>query len=505
VSADIATPAAPARVRNLGLLQAVAAFFIVIKIVYIFRVGPIFDEAYYWMWGQHPGLSYFDHPPLQAWLLGISDALFGRSLFALRWLTLVTLAGTFYIFHLWAKRMAGENWQSLFWPGIVIYLASPTFGYFTSLAFHDYLLIFLLLASAHFFLSFLTDTDEGKQGKHLDLYLGAVLLGFAGLTKYNAVFLGLALFFYILTKPSLRKLLRDPHLYVAAMVAIGMQAPVVYWNLQDNFASYNFHLVDRHREGWLSRFRWNTFIDFPLASAFLVSPFLVPVFWRFFTRKHETRFENVSKGLAIWAFWLSSLTFVYVSLFDWVYWWWNLAAYVLVLPFAARMMGQRFLFWGHVVFGAVVALYLIISVTVLPLSFFHGKNPDWRQTRLYGWEELRDSLNTWREKTAPDFIASDGPDLASLAGFAIDEPETTAITDRKTQFYYWFDKQAHRGENALIVLYSGQSPRFTESQFETVTHLGSTLVSRFGYRITSYEFYWAENYQPNDDAGVHGL
>ena len=251
MSADIATPAAPARVRNLGLLQAVAAFFIVIKIVYIFRVGPIFDEAYYWMWGQHPGLSYFDHPPLQAWLLGISDALFGRSLFALRWLTLVTLAGTFYIFHLWAKRMAGENWQSLFWPGIVIYLASPTFGYFTSLAFHDYLLIFLLLASAHFFLSFLTDTDEGKQGKHRDLYLGAVLLGFAGLTKYNAVFLGLALFFYILTKPSLRKLLRDPHLYVAAMVAIGMQAPVVYWNLQDNFASYNFHLVDRHREGWL--------------------------------------------------------------------------------------------------------------------------------------------------------------------------------------------------------------------------------------------------------------
>jgi hypothetical protein len=504
VSADIATPAAPASVRNLGLLQAVAAFFLVIKIVYIFRAGPIFDEAYYWMWGQHPGLSYFDHPPLQAWLLGISDALFGRSLFALRWLTLVTLAGTFYIFHLWAKRMAGENWQSLFWPGIVIYLASPTFGYFTSLAFHDYLLIFLLLSSAHFFLNFLLDTDEGKQGKHLDLYLGAVLLGFAGLTKYNAVFLGLALFFYILTKPSLRTLLRDPHLYLAAIVAIGMQAPVVYWNLQDNFASYNFHLVDRHRDNWLGQFRWNTFIDFPLASAFLVSPFLVPVFWRFFVRKHETRFENVAKGFALWAFWLSSLTFVYVSMFDWVFWWWNLAAYVLVLPFAARVMGQKFLFWGHAVFGAVVALYLIISVTVLPLSFFHAKNPDWRQARLYGWEELRDSLNAWREKTNPDFIASDGPDMASWTGFAIDDPNVMAITDRKTQFYYWFDKEAYRGQNALIVLLSGESARFTQSQFETVTHLGSAAVARFGYKINGFEFYWAENYQPNDDVSVRG-
>jgi hypothetical protein len=503
VSADIASPAAT-RVRNYALLQAVAAFFVAIKLIYIFNVGPIMDEAYYWMWGQHPGLSYFDHPPLQAWLLGVSDLMFGRGLLALRWMTLVTLAGTFYIYHLWAKRMAGEDWQSLFWPGVVIYLASPTFGYFTSLAFHDYLLVFLLLASGHFFLNFLADTDEGKHGRHLDLYLGAILLGLAGLTKYNAVFLGLGVFFFILWRPSLRKLLRDPHLYLAAALAISMQAPVLYWNWSTDFASFNFHLNTRHREGWLEQFNLNTFIDFPVASIVLISPFLVPVFFRFFLRHHATRFENVAKGLAIWTFWLSSLTFVFVSLTDWVFWWWNLAAYVLVLPFAARVMGQRLLFWGHVVFGALVALYLLISVTVVPLSLFHGDRPDWRQTRLYGWEELREALTAARDTYKPDFIASDGPDLASVAGFALDDPNVVGITNRITQFYYWWEPEAHRGQNAVVVLFHGLSSRYIASQFEKLTPIGSAEARRFGFYINGFDLYYAENYQPREVEGLHG-
>ena len=32
-----------------------------------------FDEAYYWMWGQHLSWSYFDHPPLDGWLQALRD------------------------------------------------------------------------------------------------------------------------------------------------------------------------------------------------------------------------------------------------------------------------------------------------------------------------------------------------------------------------------------------------------------------------------------------------
>ena len=31
---------------------------------------PVFSqEAYYWTYAQHPDLSYFDHPPMVAWLI----------------------------------------------------------------------------------------------------------------------------------------------------------------------------------------------------------------------------------------------------------------------------------------------------------------------------------------------------------------------------------------------------------------------------------------------------
>ncbi len=33
------------------------------------------DEAYYWVWSQHPQLSYFDHPPFVAWLFGLGEYL----------------------------------------------------------------------------------------------------------------------------------------------------------------------------------------------------------------------------------------------------------------------------------------------------------------------------------------------------------------------------------------------------------------------------------------------
>ncbi len=45
--------------------------FLVLRLVFWFATFPNPDEAYYWLWGQHPGLSYYDHPPLQAWIQGL--------------------------------------------------------------------------------------------------------------------------------------------------------------------------------------------------------------------------------------------------------------------------------------------------------------------------------------------------------------------------------------------------------------------------------------------------
>ena len=45
---------------------------------------PAGDELYYWCWGQQLQFSYYDHPPMMAYLIRLSTELLGDNLFALR-------------------------------------------------------------------------------------------------------------------------------------------------------------------------------------------------------------------------------------------------------------------------------------------------------------------------------------------------------------------------------------------------------------------------------------
>jgi len=91
------------------LLIGAALFFVALKLVFAFGAPPLSDEAYYWMWGRHIELSYYDHPPLQAWVQGLSHQVFGTSLFALRLPTFLAAAAVLWIFYLTARRVGGPD------------------------------------------------------------------------------------------------------------------------------------------------------------------------------------------------------------------------------------------------------------------------------------------------------------------------------------------------------------------------------------------------------------
>ena len=46
---------------------------------------PVFaQESYYWCYAQKPDLSYFDHPPMVAWLIWLGTACFGDGAWGIR-------------------------------------------------------------------------------------------------------------------------------------------------------------------------------------------------------------------------------------------------------------------------------------------------------------------------------------------------------------------------------------------------------------------------------------
>lgn len=67
--------------RGFGwVLLALAPAYLALAAV----VPPADDELYYWCWTERLQLSYYDHPPMTAYLIRLSTAAFGDTLFAIR-------------------------------------------------------------------------------------------------------------------------------------------------------------------------------------------------------------------------------------------------------------------------------------------------------------------------------------------------------------------------------------------------------------------------------------
>jgi len=52
--------------------------------VYLSSIPISVDKAQYWLWSQNFDFGYYSKPPLIAWIIGVSDFLFGQNSWAVR-------------------------------------------------------------------------------------------------------------------------------------------------------------------------------------------------------------------------------------------------------------------------------------------------------------------------------------------------------------------------------------------------------------------------------------
>ena len=64
----------------LWLLAGLTPAYLILAAV----LPPADDEVYYWCWSQQLQLSYYDHPPMTAYMIRAATSLFGDTLFAIR-------------------------------------------------------------------------------------------------------------------------------------------------------------------------------------------------------------------------------------------------------------------------------------------------------------------------------------------------------------------------------------------------------------------------------------
>jgi 4-amino-4-deoxy-L-arabinose transferase-like glycosyltransferase len=474
----------PVVARPIRIAQAFVVFALLAKLWLSLTAPPIGDEAYYWLWGQRLDWSYFDHPPLHAWLLRVVSLL-GWNIVTLRLLTWLTLAGTLWIFWLWAKRLKPGDPAAWWWPSVAVYLASLLFFLMSGVTFHDHLLIFLCVATGHAFLVFAERWEEGRKST-LALYGAAVLLGLTVLTKYNGLLLGIGIaLFFVLHKP-VRSAWRSPHLYLAALLSMAMQAPVIWWNLQRGFVSYNFHFTERW--GGNVGFRPHLALEFLITVLLVIGPFVFGAVFRMYRTSIGTPFADRARMLALCVLSVSTLGMLGMSFFVQVFFYWNIVAFALVMPLLSGWFKRRWPFNAQLALGVIVIAGCVLNFSITPIGNLLGRY-DWTISSTFGWNRVAERVEALKKEHNAGFVTVSIYTTAAQLAFEMHDPDVTSISPRHDQFDYWFDAKAHIGENAIIVADAYYPVDYTAALFDSVTPLETVPYERLGMTIYAPQIY----------------
>lgn len=486
----------PSRKPSLLPVQMVVLTMLALRLWIQLAADPDGDEAYYWLWGQHLGLSYFDHPPLNAWLQRGVSMVLGWNVIGLRALTWVTLAGTLLIFRSWARRLMPEDAATGFWYLSAIYLCSPVFFLMGLAALHDHLMLFLCLASAHFFLRF-TERFEGGDTRLLDLYLGAALLGLAVLTKYTAAVYGIGVGLFFLTRRPLRPLLGNPHLWLAALLSLAIQTPVLWWNLVEGFATFRYHFATRWTDGVRLSLdtAQQTVPRFLVYSLLSLSPFLIVPMARALLTRPQPGFAARLKALALPTFLTSSLAMLAWSTAVIIAFYWNILAYLLLFPLALGYIGRRWQFWAHAILGLVAAGLLVINTTQVPIATLLG-GYDRASAFNFGWAELATEVRAARLAHPDSFLVTTRYNSASQLAFALQDPDVTTLRPEPDQFKYWFEPANSAGRTALVLADADVGVDYAQTRFDRITQLREITIVRHNLPILTYRLYLGEGFRP---------
>lgn len=471
------------------LLALVVTYVAALRLFFDINAPPMGDEAYYWMWGQRLGWSYFDHPPLDAWLQAGMAAIFGWSTLSLRLLTWLTLAGTLAVLWAWARRMAPERGRDLFWRTAAILLTMPVVALFTFAAFHDHLLVFFAVLSLFALWRFVGSWETNTGGVRF-LYLAGAAIGLATLSKYNGALIGVGSVGLFAFRRSLWSALRTPHPYLAALLAVAIQAPVIYWNLTEGFATLSYHFVERPSNHW-SRPAIMQGVGFLAQTLVAAGPILLLSALRYPWVMYYGS-ERWLRAVTVAVFLGATTTVLVASLFTDILLHWNIVAYVALALAGSWLLG-RWLVWPQLLIGLFVMTAAIWNYSVAPISVPGFQDPATAAT--YGWSDVAKAVEEAAKAHPQAFIAATKYNYAAQLGFALHTAEVTAINPLRSQYDLWWQPASHIGQDAVVVADERNPISLSSPWFASVSKIDDVPVIVGGKQIWSFEIYLGQGYR----------
>lgn len=211
-----------------SVILFVAAFFIVQN----------FAIFYYWDWGRHLALSYFDGPPMIAYILRATTTIFGNHLFVINLLAVFFSLAIATVIYKTVELIANRRVALI---ASALWLLSPfTMQYMVRYITYDAPLNLFWITTLYFALKY--DLQEKTQ----DLYFLGISIGMMMLSKYTGGLLVLLLMAFVVITPKHRALFKSKHFYLSMMIACLLFSPVIIWNIQHHWISFTYQFHDHN-------------------------------------------------------------------------------------------------------------------------------------------------------------------------------------------------------------------------------------------------------------------
>ena len=396
-------------------------------------VTPItFDEAYYWMWSKHLAAGYYDHPPMVAFVIRAGTMIAGDTEFGVRLVSILL-----------ALPMSYAVWRAaeILFGGERVAATAAILLNVTLLAAVGTLIVTpdapLLVASSFvlFFLAKVLETGRGAWWLAVGAAVGAALL-----SKYTALFFGLAILIWLVTVPSQRRWLITPWPYLGGLVALAIFVPVVIWNADHQWVSF----IKQMGRARIEDFRPAFIAELAPTQVAFATPL---VFILGAMGLHALAFRKAgalpARVLVNAMFWTITVYFVWHSLHARVEANWFAPVYP-AFAVAAAVAAHRVtweprlarttdvcLRWAQPV-GIVMFVALIVQANTGILSFYR-RDATVRSVGV-GWRELADGIEAVRARTGATCVLA--PDYGTTGWLAFYLPRGSCVI-QPTQRIRW--------------------------------------------------------------------
>jgi 4-amino-4-deoxy-L-arabinose transferase-like glycosyltransferase len=431
---------------------ALVGLFTALRLLIMGRTGLGDAEAYYWTWSQHLDWSYFDHPPMTAWLIRLTTAIGGDTVFMTRLPALLLFVASCYLLYQITVRLY-QNERAGFWA-LLVFNICPVFAVGTLQIVPDLPVLFFWLLFVHLVMRVLEEERPWLW------YLIGAVVGVGLLSKYMAVLLPPSTLLLLGWHREYRHHLKQPHIYLGGLLSLAIFSPVVIWNYIHNFSSFTFHLQERHDTAHAFD---PEYALLALAGQILYySPIMwgIMIYLAFSLGRRVLLQKESGMGVAI-PFWFGVPPLLFFMLIT--FWtndsephWTSLAFLTLFIAWGWYYVEGGRLFRRLTQAGVAIAALLVATFSlqmVIPVLPIDKAEHDITNV-LYGWEEAGAVM---AEEFAQlpgenNFILTHHYLLGGQIAFALKGRIPVYVVSKKTdQFDFFPDNQPPAGGNFIFV------------------------------------------------------